>query len=66
NLMEQAIFNLIQNGIEASPVDSSINIHYWETPQMIGLHIDDQGSGFSHKPDEKNSQLHKKLSYGLG
>ncbi|THF66791.1 MAG: HAMP domain-containing protein, partial [Methylophaga nitratireducenticrescens] len=47
NLMEQAIFNLIQNAIEASPVNSTIDIHYWESAQQVGLHIDDQGPGFT-------------------
>lgn len=66
NLMEQAIFNLIQNAIEASPVNSAIAIHYWENAQQVGLHIDDQGAGFSQVSPIKTSQLHKKLNYGLG
>lgn len=66
NLMEQAIFNLIQNAIEAAPTNSSINIYYWENAQQIGVHIDDQGIGFSETPQTESSQLHKKLNCGLG
>ena len=66
NLMEQAIFNLIQNAIEASPVNSIIDIRYWESAQQVGLHIDDQGPGFTEVSPIKTSQLHKKLNYGLG
>ncbi|MCL5974330.1 MAG: sensor histidine kinase [Gammaproteobacteria bacterium] len=64
--MEQAIFNLIQNAIEASPVNSIIDIRYWESAQQVGLHIDDQGPGFTEVSPIKTSQLHKKLNYGLG
>jgi len=66
NLMEQAIFNLIQNAIEAAPVHSTIHIHYWETQQQVGLQIEDQGSGFTEPPQAEASQLHKKLNCGLG
>jgi len=66
NLMEQAIFNLIQNAIEVAPMNSTIHIHYWETPQKIGLHIEDQGPGFSETPQQETSQMHKKLNCGLG
>lgn len=66
NLMEQAIFNLIQNAIEASPANSTIDIHYWESAEQVGLNIEDQGVGFSKISPVKTSQLHKKLNYGLG
>jgi K+-sensing histidine kinase KdpD len=57
---------LIQNAIEAAPASSSINIYYWETARQIGVHIDDQGVGFSETPQTESSQLHKKLNCGLG
>lgn len=66
NLMEQAVFNLIQNAIEAAPTHSTIYIRYWETARQIGLQIEDQGPGFSASPQAENSQLHKKLNCGLG
>lgn len=66
NLMEQAIFNLIQNAIEAAPIHSYINISYWENAQQIGLYIEDQGAGFTETPQTDSSQLHKKLNCGLG
>lgn len=67
NLMEQAIFNLIQNAIEAASVNSCIDIHYWESEHQTGLYIDDQGCGFMELSSHvSSSQLHKKLNYGLG
>lgn len=67
NLLEQAIFNLLQNAIEAAPEHSAIDIHYWQNPHKIGLYIEDQGAGFTETPQqEDNSQLHKKLNCGLG
>src|SRR5690554_6221153 len=66
SLIEQAIFNLIQNAIEASPDSACIDIEYWQTEQRAGLLIDDQGTGFVDPNLPGGSQLHKKLNYGLG
>lgn len=66
NLMEQVIFNLVQNAIEAAPTNSVIDIYYWQNQYQIGLQIDDQGVGFEENPGIENSQLHKKLNCGLG
>ncbi len=66
SLMEQALFNLIQNAIEASPDGADIEIEYWQTEQQAGLLIDDQGAGFVDQKLSDRSQLHKKLNCGLG
>lgn len=66
SLMEQALFNLIQNAIEASPDGGCIEIEYWQTEQRLGLLIDDHGAGFVDLKLADSNQLHKKLNCGLG
>lgn len=69
NLMEQAIFNLVQNAIEASPVSSVIVLEYKESLDHIELSIRDQGKGMTFDPldeDAVGKDDTKRLSFGLG
>lgn len=69
NLMEQAIFNLIQNAIEASSIASEIVLTYKEMPEHIELSIDDRGKGINFDPMKENvlgKDETKRLSFGLG
>lgn len=69
NLMEQAIFNLLQNGIEASAVSSEIVLVYKEDIDHIELSIRDKGKGINFDPIEENvigRDETKRLSFGLG
>ena len=67
--MEQAIFNLLQNGIEASAVSSEIVLVYKEDIDHIELSIRDKGKGINFDPIEENvigRDETKRLSFGLG
>ncbi len=69
NLMEQAIFNLVQNAIEASPKSSALLLEYRETINHIELIISDQGKGMSFDPLDESTvgkDETKRLSFGLG
>jgi two-component system, NtrC family, sensor kinase len=69
NLMEQAIFNLIQNAIEASPISSVLRLEYRESSDQIELSICDQGKGMNFDPLDENAVGRddtKRLSFGLG
>lgn len=69
NLMEQAIFNLIQNAIEASPISSKLRLEYVESSDQIELSIRDQGKGMNFDPLDENAVGRddtKRLSFGLG
>lgn len=69
NLMEQAIFNLVQNAIEASPASSLLVLEYKERSDHIELSICDQGKGMNFDPldeDAVGKDDTKRLSFGLG
>ncbi|KKN14762.1 hypothetical protein LCGC14_0992840 [marine sediment metagenome] len=69
NLMEQAVFNLIQNAIEASPESSCLTFEYIENDDVHLLTISDQGKGISFDPiaeEALGNDQAKRLSCGLG
>lgn len=68
NLIEQTIFNLLQNAIEASPQNGNIQLIYQQTGEQVELQIKDQGNGMRFDPvgDEKNDSESKRLNCGLG
>lgn len=51
NLLEQALYNLLLNALEASPVGGVIRLNYTLDNEYISLHITDQGAGMSFVPD---------------
>lgn len=68
NLMEQTIFNLAQNAIEASPADSVIRFIYQEYDGQAELQIEDQGAGMRFDPvsEQVTDGEAKRLGCGLG
>ncbi|HSC69505.1 MAG TPA: ATP-binding protein, partial [Cellvibrio sp.] len=52
-LLEQAIFNVIDNAIKFSPVDESIDIHCTKENDKIVITICDQGTGIPEEEREK-------------
>jgi signal transduction histidine kinase len=68
HLFEQAIFNLVQNALEASSSGDIIELLYHQTENHISLSIRDQGKGMTFDPiAEKVMDGEKKfLSCGLG
>jgi nitrogen fixation/metabolism regulation signal transduction histidine kinase len=67
-LIEQALLNLIQNAIDASPHGSTIRVQYQETNTQIMITVSDMGSGMRFDPvTETVLDGHtKKQSCGLG
>lgn len=51
HLLEQALYNLLQNAIEASPSKSLLEIHAEFSPDSIRLQIADRGPGMPFTPD---------------
>jgi len=45
--LEDAIGHLVQNGIDASPVDAPVGINYFESGGDVAIEIVDQGCGMS-------------------
>lgn len=69
NLLEQALYNLLLNAIDASPARSSITIALESTPAMIMLRILDRGPGMPFTPDPGNlspGPSTKRFGTGLG
>ncbi|GAB4300685.1 MAG: hypothetical protein Kow0083_12530 [Methylophaga sp.] len=68
HLMEQTIFNLAQNAIEASPSGAVIRFEYCEYEQQVELRIQDQGKGMRYDPvaEQVQSGEEKRLGCGLG
>lgn len=68
NLMEQTVFNLAQNAIEASPASSTIQFTYRETATHVELSIQDQGNGMRYDPvaEQVTDGEAKRLGCGLG
>lgn len=68
HLLEQVIYNLVANAIDASPMDSSVEIKLAETHTQYLLQIIDLGPGLPFKPDAKvkNAPSTKQFGTGLG
>ncbi len=68
HLFEQAIFNLLQNALEASKAGDTIHLIYQQDHDRITLAIHDQGKGIMFDPlaDNPETLSQKKLSCGLG
>ena len=68
NLIEQTVFNLLQNALEASSVDSEILLSYQEHDSGVELVIQDNGKGMRFDPvsEQVIDGEQKRLSCGLG
>lgn len=69
HLLEQALYNLLQNAIEASPLQSLLEIHAEFSPDSISLTIADRGPGMPFTPDPHAISLGpstKRFGTGLG
>jgi K+-sensing histidine kinase KdpD len=68
NLMEQTVFNLAQNAIEASPSGSVIKFVYREDEEQVELNIHDEGNGMRYDPvaEQVTDGEAKRLGCGLG
>jgi len=68
SLFEQAIFNLVQNALEASGAGDTIMISYQEVGNTVTLTIEDQGRGMTFDPvsEQVIAGETKRLSCGLG
>lgn len=68
HLMEQAVFNLLQNAVEASSPGSTIQCRYRQTADEVELMISDEGVGMRFDPvaEQVIDGETKRLSYGLG
>jgi signal transduction histidine kinase len=51
HLLEQALYNLVLNAIEASPNDSSIHIEAYLNNKVLNILIRDEGTGMPFTPD---------------
>lgn len=68
NLMEQTLFNLVQNAIEASPHHSEIMLNYFQKNAQVVLTISDRGKGMTFDPvsEQVTDGEAKRLGSGLG
>jgi len=69
NLLEQAVYNLLLNAIDASPSKSTIAIELETLPQSIQLRILDRGAGMPFSPspgDLSPGPSTKRFGTGLG
>jgi len=68
HLVEQAIFNLVQNALEASSTGDIIELHYLQNATKVSLTINDQGRGMTFDPvaEQVMDGEEKRLSCGLG
>lgn len=51
HLLEQALYNLLMNAIDASATGSAIAIACEISPERVAIHISDCGAGMPFKPD---------------
>lgn len=67
-LFEQAIFNLVQNALEASAPANVIQLIYRQYENKVSLTIHDEGSGMTFDPiaEQVTEGEVKRLSCGLG
>jgi nitrogen fixation/metabolism regulation signal transduction histidine kinase len=68
HLFEQAIFNLVQNALEASSPGNFIELVYRQSQDKVLLTINDQGRGMTFDPvaEQVTTGEVKRLSCGLG
>jgi signal transduction histidine kinase len=68
NLMEQTVFNLAQNAIEASPAGANIVLGYHQSTDHVELEISDEGAGMRFDPvsEQVTDGEAKRLGCGLG
>jgi nitrogen fixation/metabolism regulation signal transduction histidine kinase len=68
HLFEQAIFNLVQNALEASSPGNVIELVYRQHENKVSLTINDQGRGMTFDPvaEQVTGGEVKRLSCGLG
>ena len=68
NLMEQTLFNLLQNALEASTFGGTLRLYYEEQPDKVQLMIEDEGKGMTFDPvsEQVIDGESKQLSCGLG
>jgi signal transduction histidine kinase len=69
HLMEQAIYNLLQNAVEASPIGGQIQIQGRLEVPYVTLTITDSGSGMPFTPEFNQlspGPSTKRLGTGLG
>ncbi len=68
NLMEQTIFNLVQNAIEAAPTASTLTLLYQQKQHSVMLSVTDSGKGMKFDPisEQVTDGEAKRLGCGLG
>ena len=69
DLLEQALYGLLNNAVEASPPGAVITVTLTRTPATLGVMIDDQGPGMPedvHPTTESPGPTTKQLGTGLG
>jgi signal transduction histidine kinase len=69
SLMEQTLYNLLLNAIDASPTDSSIKISVESDPDVLQLRIQDHGPGMPFAPHPSGlspGPSTKRFGTGLG
>lgn len=68
HLFEQAIFNLVQNALEASSLGGTIELVYHQDTKYVSLSISDKGQGMTFDPvaEQVTDGEVKRLSCGLG
>lgn len=69
HLLEQALYNLLLNAIEAAPAGSTVEIHGEFSHVAITLHIADRGPGMPFTPDPRSispGPTTKRFGTGLG
>lgn len=68
NLMEQTIFNLVQNALEAAPNGSTLKLAYQQKQDSVTLSVSDKGKGMKFDPvsEQVTDGEAKRLGCGLG
>ena len=68
HLLEQVIYNLLLNAIDASKASATLDISYTNSAQTIYLRIADRGSGMPFTPDPSaiSAPTTKRFGTGLG
>jgi len=68
HLFEQALFNIVQNALEASSAGDVITLSYFQDAETVSLRISDQGKGMTFDPvsEQVINGESKRLGCGLG
>ncbi|HYG32133.1 MAG TPA: HAMP domain-containing sensor histidine kinase [Methylophilaceae bacterium] len=69
HLLEQALYNIMQNAIEAAPANSALDIGVEIAGPMVGISISDRGAGMPFTPDPHTlspGPSTKRFGTGLG